>query len=333
MFGREIYKEILKEYDELSNKARYMLEDKKEVVYKKCNRIKEIDEELNTTCIKISKLIIGALKDDKKIHLEEIRDLTEKLKSEKYKLMVENGFSPTYFKEIYSCAKCEDTGFIKNEKCECFKQKLINKAYEMSNLSHIIKTENFTNFNLDYYSKEVDRENKMSPYENMSIIMRKSSIFIEEFNEKYRNLMFYGGAGVGKTFICSCIAKEILDKGRTVVYLTAFDLFDIFEKEKFSKADDLVRKDIIGFINDVDLLIIDDLGTEFITILSTTEFFNIVNRRILNKKSTIISTNLEPEKLMEQYSSRIISRLYGEYEIIKIFGKDIRILKKFKNKA
>ena len=123
----------------------------------------------------------------------------------------------------------------------------------------------------------------------------------------------------------------MLDKGKTVLYNTAFELFNTLEKEKFNKNEEELNKEILNLVKNSDLLIIDDLGTEFITSFSTTSLFDIINSRILNKKSTIISTNLSPDKMMEIYSERVVSRLYGEYDMIKFFGNDIRIIKKLKN--
>lgn len=333
MISQNIYKEILTEYEHLADNAKKKMNLKKEICYKKCPKIKEIDDELNMTSIKIAKAIICASKDEKQKYIEDIKNLTENLKKEKEILMIENGFSKNYFDDVYNCNKCKDTGFINNKKCECFKQKLINKAYDMSNISEIIKTENFSNFTLDYYSKQMDKENGMSPYENMKLIMRKCSLFIEEFDEKFKNMVFYGNTGLGKTFLCRCIAKDLLDRGKIVLYITAFNLFNIFEKQKFNKNDEEINKEILNLIKESDLLIIDDLGTEFMTSLSTTEFFDIINSRILDKKSTIISTNLSPDEIAQNYSGRIVSRLYGEYDMIKFFGNDIRIIKKLKNKV
>lgn len=331
MISPNIYKEILAEYEKLSEDAQKKLEIKKQICYKKCPEIEEIDKELNLTAIKISKAIIYANKEDKLKYIEEIKNITENLKQKKQKLMIENGFSNEYFYDVFNCKKCNDTGFINNQKCDCFKQKLINKAYDMSNISEIIKTENYSKFSLDYYSKQVDEKNGISPYENMKLITRKCSLFVEEFEEKFKNMVFYGDAGLGKTFLCRCIAKELLDKGKTVLYNTAFELFNTLEKERFNKNEEELNKEVLNLIKNADLLIIDDLGTEFITSFSTTALFDIINGRILNKKSTIISTNLSPDKLMEIYSERVVSRLYGEYDMIKFFGNDIRIIKKLKN--
>lgn len=146
MISQNIYKEILTEYEHLADNAKKKMNLKKEICYKKCPKIKEIDDELNMTSIKIAKAIICASKDEKQKYIEDIKNLTENLKKEKEILMIENGFSKNYFDDVYNCNKCKDTGFINNKKCECFKQKLINKAYDMSNISEIIKTENFSNF-------------------------------------------------------------------------------------------------------------------------------------------------------------------------------------------
>lgn len=330
MIHPEIYKEILREYEELRDNSKRVFEKKKEICYNKCPRIREIDEELNMTAIKISKSIISVNKEDKKEYIDKIKVITNNLKKEKNDLMKENGFYPSYFDEIYNCQKCKDTGFINNEKCECFKQKLINRAYNMSNISEIIKSENFSSFSLDYYSKNIDKQNNMSPYENMKLILRKCSIFIEEFGEKFKNMVFFGDPGLGKTFLCRCIAKELLDRGNIILYVSAFQLFNMFEKYRFSKDKESVGNEILKLTKEADLLILDDLGTEFITNISTTELFNIINTRILNKKSTIISTNLETDEIINLYSGRILSRLYGEYDMLKFFGDDIRIKKNLK---
>lgn len=328
MLEKEIYIELLKEYEQMAYKAKQKLNLKKEILYKACPQIEEIDKEISMVGIKITKAIIGAIKEEKEAYIEKIKTISLNLQNERKRLMEENGFSENFFTEVYECKYCKDTGFINNKECTCFKNKLIFKAYNMSNLAEIIKTDNFKTFNYDYYSKEINEENKMSPYENIKIVMAKLNIFVDKFDERFKNFIFYGNSGIGKTFLCSCIAKELLDKGKTVVYMTAFDLFESIKKKFAKNYEDILKKDYKEFKNDADLLIIDDLGTEFITNFTLTEFFNIINTRILKKKPTIISTNLNPEKLLEQYSARVVSRFYGEYEIIKLFGEDIRIKKK-----
>lgn len=332
MIIENIYKEVLLEYEQLKSDVTKKLNKKKDFCYSKCNKIKEIDDKINMTGLKISKAVISANINDKKQYIENLKSSIESLKKQKEVLMLENGFPKDYFNDIYICRKCEDTGFINNEKCYCFKQKLINKAYGMSNIDEIIKVENFSKFSLEYYSKDEDKKNDMSPYKNMKLIMRRCTFFIEEFDEKFNNIVFYGKEGLGKTFLCRCIAKDLLDRGKIVLYVSAFSLFEMFEKLKFDKDNENINKNILNLTKESDLLIIDDLGTEFVTKLSTAVLFDIINSRILTRKSTIISTNLYPNELSQTYSGRVISRLYDKYEMIRFFGKDIRMMKKFQEK-
>ena len=73
-----------------------------------------------------------------------------------------------------------------------------------------------------------------------------------------------------------------------------------------------------------DLLIIDDLGTEFYNQFTISAFYNIINTRLLEGKATIINTNLTSEELLNKYSARVASRIIGEYHILRFFGKDNR---------
>ena len=167
----------------------------------------------------------------------------------------------------------------------------------------------------------------------MEINLSVCKDFVENFESKKENLLFYGNTGLGKTFLCSAIAKEIAHKGHTVMYNTASRLFKALEKERFAKKEDnefnqmSISDDILG----VDLLIIDDLGTEFGTIVTSSELFDIINIRLIEHKPVIISTNLTPDRLQDQYSDRIASRIVGEYKCLKFFGDDIRIIKRYMN--
>jgi DNA replication protein DnaC len=119
-----------------------------------------------------------------------------------------------------------------------------------------------------------------------------------------------------------------LDSGHSVIYVTAFQLFDIFEKNTFKKDTDAMASHQNIF--DCGLLIIDDLGTELANSFTTSQLFLCLNERILRKKSTIISTNLSMEDLAATYSERICSRIFNSYTLIKLFGDDIRLKKKLR---
>ena len=156
--------------------------------------------------------------------------------------------------------------------------------------------------------------------------MQSCHQFIDDFDHKPKNLFLYGSTGVGKTFLSNCIAKELLDKGYSVIYFTAFQLFDILSKGVFEKDADAIAAHQNIF--DCDLLVIDDLGTELSNSFTTSQLFLCVNERLLRHKSTIISTNLNFNQIVDIYSERTFSRICGEYTMIKLFSQvDIRIQK------
>ena len=203
-------------------------------------------------------------------------------------------------------------------------------AYDGSNMREITKYENFDSFNINFYSENQMAGENMSPRENMQRILAVCLEFTKNFSKKTCNLMFYGPSGLGKTFLCSCIARELLDKGYTVLYATSPQLFKAIEKERFSRTDENEdRRTINDDIQAVDLLIIDDLGTELNTSFTSSELFDILNTRLIASKPVIISTNLLFEEIQERYSERITSRIMGDYKPLKFYGEDIRIMKSF----
>ena len=150
--------------------------------------------------------------------------------------------------------------------------------------------------------------------------------FVNQFDTTFANLYFFGDTGIGKTFLSNCIAKELLDLGHSVIYFTAFQLFDILSKGVFEKDADAIATHQNIF--DCDLLIIDDLGTELSNSFTTSQLFLCLNERILRQKSTIISTNLNMNQVADIYSERVLSRISNSYTIIKLFGDDIRLKKR-----
>lgn len=323
------FKKILHQYDLKRMHGQKKLEKRKEHVYRLCPAIKEIDDELSLTGIKITKAIIYSPEKQE----EFINGLKERnlfLNNKKKQLLTELGFKTSYLEPTYECNLCEDTGYIDNRLCNCFKQQLIDYYYDQSNLKKILELENFDHFNFRFYSDASYNNESKSPLENIKFIYKHCLEFINNFHKAKENLIFYGETGLGKTFLCNCIAKEILDKGFTALYFTSFELFNLLERYKFSYNKD--NEELLGdfrAIFECDLLIIDDLGSEFNTPFTSSELFNCLNTRILDNKSTIISTNLQPSQLKERYSDRIASRIFGNYRMLEFYGDDIRMQKKF----
>ncbi|MEG0013901.1 MAG: ATP-binding protein [Cellulosilyticaceae bacterium] len=321
------YKLLIRQYD---TKRTHAMQDKKTrdlEVYAKIPSIAKIDASLNRNGIA---LIRSMLHPAQSKDVDSFRQDSNELLRTKKMLLVENGYSENYLDVHYDCNACEDTGFIKNKPCKCFNQNLINLAYEQSNLKNILSFENFNNFNFDFYTPEKDPQIGRSPRKNMENIYQASVGFVEKFELEKGNLLFYGPTGLGKTFLCNCIAKELLDSGYNVLYLTAVELFKLFDESRFHRDDMLLEsKNILDTLNTVDLLIIDDLGTEFGTSFTAPDIFGVLNNRYLTQKSTIISTNLDPNEWKDLYSERVASRIFGNYTAYKFFGTDVRLLKKY----
>lgn len=317
--------EILKEYERLQENAKQSQKHRVEEIYRKLPKIQQMDEQIKDIGFDIASSIFK----EKNIehYIEERKKAITDLRMEKAELLASNNYPVDYLDIRFVCSKCRDTGYILNEKCSCFRQRLIDKYYQQSNLKDILKRENFDNFQINYYSTAVDKDQGLSPRKNMENIVNYCIGFYKNFDRTNESLLFSGLSGLGKTFLSNCIAKELLDKGKVVIYQTSSNLIDILRSLRFDENGD---RDQLDEIMNCDLLVIDDLGTESNTAYSHSELFNIINLRILSSKKMIISTNLTIGDIHNYYPERITSRIYGHFKIFEFFGDDIRIQKNTK---
>ena len=322
-------KKLLSEYERKRIQEENDLEYRKNQLYNSYPRLQEIDNELSTLAISSTKELI---KNNNKEKLNKLTDSIQNLREEKKELLFSIGKDYNYLTPQYECNICKDTGYVTENyetvMCNCLKQKLFNIEYNKSNITNLEK-QNFTYFDSTIYSDVVDKSkygSDKSPKENIEIIKKICYTFIENFdNPEQKNLLFTGNTGLGKTFLSSCIANEILKKQKTVLYQTAPIMLDSIIDYRFGKNTTNIYNNIL----DVDLLIIDDLGTECMNNMKFTEFFNIINTRLLNQNNkttkTIISTNLSIQNLFNSYDERIVSRFIGNYDICRFYGDDLRI--------
>ncbi len=275
---------------------------RKEMVYEKIPEIKDIEEKLALTGIKVSRLILSNPEESKRL-MAELKHETNRLQKEKAFLLTENNTPLTFLDVEHVCDMCKDTGFVPSgKKCQCFKQKIVDRTYEMSNISTILERDNFDNFNMDLFSKEIAEGKTTSPYDNMREILAHAEGFVHNFKKNETpNLLLFGSTGLGKTYLCSCIAKSLIDKGYLVVYQTAFQITEIMEAYKFGKNIDAITRQKYHLLFNSDLLVIDDLGTEMTNTFTNVELFNVINTRLMNNKKIVISTNLEPSELRNIY--------------------------------
>lgn len=325
-------KSLLSQYDQKRNSALARARIKRDDIYSSFPDIEKLDNDINTISIQAIKAVLTTR--DKSV-VDKLNKRISDLRKERVKLLKEHNLSLKDFEPVFECNKCNDTGYVKSDNgqvlCSCIKQKLFNIEYNNANI-YDLENQNFDNFKLSCYSDVVDEEKygkKISPRDNIISIKNICNNFIENFDDPAEhNLLFCGNSGLGKTFLSSCIANEMIKKGKTVLYQTAPIMLDNIIDYKFGKS----NNNICNSINSVDLLIIDDLGSETKNSLKITELFNIINTRLLNQNNkitkTIISTNLSLQDLYNIYEERIVSRIIGNYNACYFFGDDIRMKKK-----
>ena len=318
-------RDILVSYERKRDKAESELEYRIKDVYSQIPEIKSIDDEVSKIGLELAKLVLLNPQDKDSI-IAQSKDKMHELKLKKEELLNRYSVPNGYLDLQHSCNVCKDKGFLQNgHKCNCLKQEIINEAYKMSNLSRMLENQNFNNINTNIFSDEIFEDSNISPRQNFLQIVSTCESFVFNFDrDNDENLLFYGDTGLGKTFMCNCIAKSLLDRGHLVIYQTAFKMFEIIEDYKFKNSENHISKDNYDNLFDCDLLIIDDLGTELTNSFTNSELFNILNTRLLTGKKTIISTNLSPMQLGSNYAQRIFSRIFDRFKMVKFIGNDLR---------
>ena len=290
--------------------------------YERYPRLREIDRELQQS---MAELAIAFLKKDSEETLGAIRTRNQTLQAERNWILEAGEFEDGYLDDTPVCTRCGGTGYDGSQMCSCLRE--LCRQEQKKELTSLLGSgrESFDTFRLDVYSDAYDPKLGTSPRELMRSNLNICKKYAAGFSAASGSLLFSGATGLGKTFLSACIARQIADRGFSVMYETAIRLFGDFETEKFGAQGgdgSLTRKYF-----DCDLLIIDDLGTEMTTQFTVSALYQIVNTRLLEGRPTIISTNLPAVELKQRYSPQIASRLLGVYECYSFAGDDIRMLK------
>lgn len=317
------YNALMRVYEEKRAKSRDLANLHYEHACQKVPKLASIDASISSASLDQAKKLLAG--DDTALASlkEEIRSLSDRRR----RLLSDARFPEDYLEQHFECPDCQDTGYVGTKKCHCFLKAIIDLFYTQSNLKGLLEQENFEHFNFDYYSSNYrDRLSGQNSRELATRAYQECMNFIHNFDTEHGNLLLFGNTGIGKTFLSHCIAKEVMDSLHSVLYLTASEFFDALLEKALTRNDESCL--LYEQIHQCDLLIIDDLGTERNTDFVVSQLFVCLNDRILNRKSTIISTNLTLEEIKTNYTERTFSRISNHYKILRLAGDDIRIQKK-----
>lgn len=309
------YDAIQREYDARQLKNRRLLETRRAEVFRACPAYEEASDQVASLSVAYGKRLLDGEEGALSAYQQELAALLAR----KEALLVQAGFPADYLEPSYDCPECRDTGYVNGRRCRCYERRVIRALYAQSNLQELLSAENFSTLSYDYY--------KDGDLANFKKAVETSLSFIKNFREEYRNLLFYGEVGTGKTFLSNCIACEMLNQGYSVIYFSASGFFNLLSRYSFDAENKEMLYKTYEDLYNCDLVIVDDLGTELSNAFTNSQFFSFISERLLRKKSMLISTNLNLEEIKARYSERIFSRLTSNFIFRKFSGPDIRACK------
>ncbi len=307
----DIKNKLKNEYLIKLNKKKQMANQLSTQIINNHPELKKIEEEISgVACNQILAMIEYETANNKNHFENLINDLTIK----KLQYLKDNHIDFDYDKPKYECQICDDSGYDDKDFCICFKQKLSKYVFKKN------YTLDIENIDLDSYSFEIfkNKEHKNKMINHLSYI-REYFKYINE--NKYKNLIIFGENGLGKTYMLSALCNSLIKAGKIVVYQSAPVLIERLKAEAFSNEETNIEE----ILKECDLLIIDDLGKEYISDYSISHLFNIINERYNNKKSIAISTNIHINNLHKEYGEAIQSRLIENGTLLEFNGENLRL--------
>lgn len=318
---REQTEEIEEIYRERRRAAREQARAKRQAVLSALPAWEKLDQERLALAVQRGRAAISGDPEKARELQEKMQDLSRR----KEELLKAEGVDLEAIEPVYVCPVCRDTGWVGSESCACRRRLIAQRFFSSSALWNQTRAETFDRFSLEWY----DDKKPLPAFENrtarqvMEANLRAARGFADGFGKRGGNLMLVGPTGTGKTFMAGCIARELLEQGYSVQYVTAKECFDIIEAIAFDRE----KKDL-SFeeqLRTADLLIIDDLGTEFTSrTLAQSALYTILNERLLSGRSTIISSNMDINDIKQRYSDRVFSRLWN-FTTLRFTGDDIRL--------
>lgn len=321
-YSEQVLRRARERLEQAKAEAQREYEARLKDAYTRFPRLQEIDRELQMT---MAQLVTAALRhgEDPSQAIARIREKNLALQREREWLLEAGEFEEGYLENTPVCAKCGGSGYVGSQMCSCLRE--LCRQEQKKELTSLLGTgrETFDTFLLDVYPDAYDPKLGASPRQLMKSNFNICRKYAQNFGPGSGSLLFSGATGLGKTFLSACIARQVADRGFSVVYETAIRLFSDFEAEKFGASQEENRGRSRKYL-ECDLLIIDDLGTEMTTQFTTSVLYHLLNTRMMENRSTIISTNLADTEIENRYSPQIASRIIGTFRLVQFAGEDIR---------
>ncbi len=316
-YQAEAYQKVVDILAQRREDALHQASVHKEEFYRLSPEAEEIDKALATTATRIFEAAMSGVDVEAKLAL--IRSENEELLAARKELLLSFGLSSDYTDPHYTCPHCQDTGYIMADMCACMKKLLQIENLRFGGVANA-DTQTFDTFSLEYYNQTPET------YATMKRNLEMARQMADTFVPGKENLLLMGPTGLGKTHLSTAIARRVIERGYSVVYETVQTVFSDFEYDHFHASHTTSKGKAERYL-EADLLILDDLGTEFSTQFTLSCLYQLINTRLVRGLSTIISTNYNEQELITHYDSRLTSRFLGNYRILCFKGSDIRIQK------
>ena len=322
--NREPTETVREQLENSRQRALAEAEERRREIYSRCPGLYELDRQQAQAAMEIASAAMAA---DGQQAVEDIRRRIQEIQRQKADCVAAQGYTLEELQPRYGCQECGDTGYVRGMRCSCW-HRLYQQAVAKRLPACALDGQcSFGSFRLDYYPEKGDGPGD-SPRQTMTAVLERCRQYAHMVGKGAGNLLFVGRTGLGKTHLSLAIAAEAAARGEVVLYSSAQGIVDRFERTRFGRNPTPQDWEFTGAVTSTQLLVIDDLGSEFITAFSQSLLYNIINDRMMAGLETIISTNLEPQKLASVYEQRIASRLLCGYTALGFVGKDIRLLQR-----
>ena len=327
-YDGKVMREALQRFEEDKQRRASQTEARRQRIYREIPRLEAIEKELRGT---MARIMTEALRhgEDPAPALLRIRTENTMLQQERAELLAEHGYAADALEDKPRCALCGDTGYCGGKMCACLQKYYAQEQIKSLSSLLDVGSQSFDTFGLEWYDTKPG-ESGRSPRQLMERNLAVCQSYAAHFGEKPENLLLDGAPGLGKTFLSACIARVVAAKGYSVCYDSAAAALEAFEVQKFSRdpeASEAANARVRRML-DCDLMILDDLGTEMVSSISTSALYTLLNTRLVNGNKIIISTNCSDEELQKKYTPQIYSRIKGEFLRLPFVGRDIRLIRK-----